>query len=187
MRLNELIYRVKAYLNNLNPRERYVFLLGAVAVILFLIIRLVIVPLTGKQERLDRVLTAKEQTLSEMMALQKEYDAIRQKTSSASARFQSREAGFTLFSFLDTLAGKAGVKGNIVYMKPSTANAGEGGQALSVVEMKLDAVSLKNLVNYLYMIEASPNMIFVKRLSITRQESKTGGVDALMQVETFKG
>lgn len=187
MRLNDLTYRVGIYLNGLNPRERYVLLFGGAAVFIFLLVQLVILPIAGKQKTLARSLVEKQLVLNEMMTLQGEYNAIRQQASRASSRFRSRQPGFTLFSFLDTLAGKAGVKGNIVYMKPSTASKGENGQELSVVEMKLDAVGLESLVGYLHMIETSPNMVFVKRLSITRQSKTTGGVDVLMQVETFKG
>ncbi|MDY6904795.1 MAG: type II secretion system protein GspM [Thermodesulfobacteriota bacterium] len=187
MKVNDLTYRIRSYINSLNPRERYVLLFGAAAVFVFLMIRLIVFPLAGKQKALARALVEKKLALSEMTALQREYEAIRQQASRASSRFQSRQPGFTLFSFLDTLAGRAGVKGNIVYMKPSTASAGEAGQELSVVEMKLDAVNLERLVGYLRMIETSPNMVFVKRLSITRQEKTAGGVDVLMQVETVKG
>jgi general secretion pathway protein M len=122
-----------------------------------------------------------------MLSVRKEVAVVSLKMHDAVNGLDGREENFTLFSFLDRLAGESGVKDSITYMKPSTEESEQGNRRLSLVEVKLEAVSLESLVSYIYMIETSRSMVFVKRLSISRQEKDIGGVDAVMQVVTVAG
>jgi len=89
-------------------------LAAAVAVIfLFILIKLIFTPVVNTKERMKESLSAKETELKEMIALKTEYDALKKSTELSEKSFLSRESGFTLFSFLDNLAGSAGVKENI--------------------------------------------------------------------------
>ena len=51
----------------------------------------------------------------------------------ARTNMAGRTSGFTLFSFLDTLAGQAGLKDRIAYMKPSTSILEDSPFKLSIV------------------------------------------------------
>jgi len=88
------------------------------------------------------------------------------------------------FSFLEQAAGKARVKGHIKYMKPS-ASRSNGRFKESMVEMKLDKISLKQLVDYLYLIESPENVVSIKRISIKDSKSAPGYLDSVMQVLTI--
>lgn len=180
--------RFSAVMAGLNRRERILVNFGAVFVVAFLLVRFVIVPLSGQQARLEKKLAEKKEMLQQMLTVQKEAASVSRRVNDSLTGQQGREEDFTLFSFLDQLAGEAGVKENITYMKPSTEETGQGGESrLSLVELKMEAVSLENLVSYMYKIETSRNMVFVKRISISRQEKDIGGVDAVMQVVTVAG
>jgi general secretion pathway protein M len=99
---------------------------------------------------------------------------------------RTRPKGFTLFSFLDQLAGQAGLKDNIDYMKPTTTTHENSPYKTSVVETKLKAVTLERLTAYIYMIETSSNMVSLKRLSISKKSKQTGYVDAVLLAETIE-
>ncbi len=171
----------------LNRRER-IFVNSAICfIVIFSLIQFVIIPLSGQQGRLEQSLANEKAKLQIMSALQKEVMVFSDKMHNAMTGLDRRDDGFTLFSFLDRLAGESGVKDTISYMKPSTEESEAGDYRLSLVEMKLEAVSLENLVSYIYKIETSRTMVFVKRLSISRQEKDIGGVDAIMQVVTVTG
>lgn len=186
-KLKTWLQDVSGIMAGLNRRER-IFINSAVAFIaVFLLVRFVIIPLSGQQARLDKTLAGEKAKLREMVSIQKEVSADSQKNRDVMIDLDGRAKDFTLFSFLDRLAGEAGVKDAITYMKPSTEESGEGSCRLSLVEMKLEAVSLESLVAYIYKIEAPQSMVFVKRLSISRQEKDIGGVDAVMQVVTITG
>ena len=69
-------------------------------------------------------------------------------------------------------------------MKPSTGK-GTGPFKESMVEMKLEAITMKQLVDTLYRVEASGGLIVIKRISITGNKKETGYLDAIFQVLTF--
>jgi general secretion pathway protein M len=100
-------------------------------------------------------------------------------------RFTNREKGFALFSFLDKLAGSAGVKKNIAYMKPSTSKLKDRPFVVSSVEMKLQNVNLKQVAQYLYSIETSQNNLVIKKLAILKSGKQQGYINAVFQVETI--
>ncbi len=72
-----------------------------------------------------------------MTVLQSEYNMIKKRTELSKLRFAKRDTGFTLFSFLDKLTGKAGIKNHVTYMKPSTSVQKNSLFKISQVEMKL--------------------------------------------------
>lgn len=178
---------ISGILIGLNRRERIFVNSAVVFVALFLLIRFVVVPISGQQGRLEQTLADKKEMLQQMIAIQKEAADVNHKLRDAKTGLDGRDKDFTLFSFLDRLAGEAGVKDAITDMKPSMEESENGSYRLSLVEMKLEAVSLENLVSYIHKIETPQSMVFVKRLSISRQEKDIGGVDAVMQVVTVTG
>lgn len=183
----DLKNRLNDTMSRLSRRERYFVMTAGVAVFLFIVARYIVAPIADTKSRLAQSLTAEKIVLEEMLALQQEYRQIKGKIAIIPDG-GNKEKAFTLFSFLDDLAGKSGVKDKIAYMKPSTAETPDGGHTLSIVEVKLETVNLKDLAAYLYMIETSEHMVFVQRLSVSRNDGgNKAGVDAVMQVETVKG
>lgn len=170
----------------LSKRERYAIYAACLFVGIFVVSQFIVSPLINKKKRLIRDLDVKTKILSEMQVLKSEYEALNKQADMTSIDFNKREKGFTLFSFLDKLSGQAGIKDHINYMKPSTTNAKDGSFKLSQVELKLKAIDLKQLTSYLYMIETSENMVFVKRLSVAQSTNPDGFIDVVMQVETYE-
>jgi general secretion pathway protein M len=124
--------------------------------------------------------------LEQMQKLQSEYAALTQSEKTSKSRFRRRPKGFTLFSFLDRLAGESGIKDRISYMKPSKKAQKNSPYKISRVEMKLEAISLEQLANYLYGIETSQNMVDITKISISKKDKKQGLLTAVLQVETVE-
>jgi general secretion pathway protein M len=175
-----------AKFNKLNRRERYA-IMAAVAIIgIFLIAQFVVEPLFSRTEQKKQNLHAKAVMLEQMRQLQAEYESLTQKTRISQSRFQNRQKGFTLFSFLDQLAGEAGIKDRISYMKPSKKVQKNSPYKISQVEMKLDDVTLEQLTNYLYGVETSKNIIDITKISISKKDVKQGLITAVLQAETIE-
>ncbi len=170
----------------LSRRERYAIYGGCCAVLLFILVRLIIFPTVDKRQHLRRALQVKTKMLEEMIALKSEYDVISTEADVSKVRFANREKGFTLFSFLDRLSGEAGIKNNIVYMKPSTSVQKNSPYKISLVEMKIQGLTLEQLTVYLHMVETSENSVNIKRLSISKKNKQEGFIEAILQVETFE-
>ena len=170
----------------LSQREQLAVLSVGGILLVYLVIQLVVSPIIGKKTSLKRSLAAKKMTLSEMHSLKAEYDTVKKQKDTKAMHMAGREKGFTLFSFLDKLAGEAGIKGNISYMKPSTSNQPNSRYKKSVVEMKVEGITMQQLSNYLHSVETSRNSVVVKRLSISSKGSKDRAITAVMQVETIE-
>lgn len=170
----------------ISKRDKYALYVGAVFLFFFLIIRLIVFPFIEKKERAERNVQSQTRVLGEMRGLKAEYETLTKQSEFSKQRFAKRKPGFTLFSFLDRLAGEAGVKENIAYMKPSKSEQKDSPYKLSIVEMKLQGINLKQLTPYLHMIETSEESVFVRRVSITKKGKGQGFIDVILQVETFE-
>jgi len=166
-------------------REKYLILFGSLAVIVFLVVQLAVFPFLEKKNRLARGVEARAQGLKEMRLLAGEYQLGRQETSDVRRILSERPPGFTLFSFLERAATDSAVRENIKYMKPSTAQT-TGPYKELMVEMKLERITLGQLVNYLYSIESPDRMIGIKRLSINEYRQDPGYLDTVIQVITYE-
>ena len=170
----------------MNKRERYAIMLAAGVIAIFLIVTLIVEPFLSRTEELKENLQDRAATLEQMRQLQSEYARLTQKTEVSKALFSRRQKGFKLNSFLVQLAGETGIRNNISSMKPSTRVQQNGPYKISRVEMKLDAVTLKQLATYLYGVETSKNMVDIKRISISKKDKKQGLLTAVLQVETVE-
>ena len=179
---------IKKYLNlkKLNRREKYIIYGAGCLLGLLIIVQLVITPFFENTNQMQRSLQTKKAELEEMRRLQAEYKTLKEKLQLSQISIGKREKGFTLFSFMDQLAGQAGIKDRISYMKPSNTVQKNSNYRISRVEMKLDAITLEQLTTYLYHIETSKNMVMVKKLSISKKEKNEGLIDAVLQVETLE-
>ena len=170
----------------MNKRERYAIMLAAGVIGIFLIVTLIVEPFLSRTDQLKKSLQDKAVMLEEMRQLQSEYNTLTQKANVSKALFSRRQKGFKLYPFLGQLAVEAGVKDNIIYMKPSTKAQVNSPYKISRVEMKLDAITLKQLTTYLYGVETSKNMVDIKRISISKKDKKQGLLTAVLQVETIE-
>ena len=57
---------------------------------------------------------------------------------------------------------------------------------MAMVEMKLQSIDLKQLTTYLYRIETSNEMVFVRRISISKEEKGRGLVNVVLNVVTYE-
>jgi len=175
-----------AKFNKLNKRERYAIMIAVGLVGIFLIVQLIIDPIFSKTEQKKKNLQTKSVMLEQMRQWQAEYDGLTQKANLSKAHFRNRQKGFTLYSFLNQLAGESDIKDRITNMKPTKKAQKNSPYKLSQVEMKLDAITLEQLTNYLYKVETSKNMVEIKKISITKKDKKQGLITAVLQVETVE-
>lgn len=170
----------------MTKRERNAVLLASGVITVFLVLQLIVFPFMDRKELQNRRLAVKTKEFKEIQILKAEYDTIRQQADRARRSITQRQGGFTLFSFLDRLAGETGLKDNIAYMKPSTSGVDNSPFKLSIVETKLQSVTMEQLTAYIYRIETSPNMVRLKRLSITRKGKEQAYLDAVLLAEAYQ-
>jgi general secretion pathway protein M len=140
----------------LNKREKIGVAAAAAAILIFLVIAVSgFSPVREKRPAVPNAGHPAAGTGADP-ALQQEYRQTAEKAEQAKRHLKRRKRGFTLFSFLETLAGKTGVKSRISYMRPSTTTSQkESPYRLSKVEMKLQDITMPQLLAYLHGIETS--------------------------------
>ena len=168
----------------LAKREKYFIAAAVTVIVVALVIELVVAPFWGRKERLQDNLAVKQNNLREMSALRQEYLALQQDSNTITQRLARRPKNFTLFSFLEQTAGEAGIKKNIKYMKPSDSTS-KGPFKESLVEMKLERITLGQMVGYLKLIESPDKLVSIKRISIQSNTKETNYLDAILQVLTI--
>lgn len=165
----------------ITPRDRIVLTVGSLFLLLFLVLQFGLFPLMDNRDRLKRGIATREKALGEMNELQAEYRQLHSKANTLLDQLAGRQNGFSLFSFLEQMAAKSDVKKSITYMKPSET-PDEGPFKEILVEMKLQAISLQQLVDFLNLIESPENVVAVKRISVQENKKESGTMDVIVQV-----
>lgn len=166
---------------NITPRDRLFLLVGGIIVFIFIILQFAVLPLIDNRQKLRQGIAARENALEEMQELQKRYQDLHRTANTLVDQLGSRPAGFSLFSFLEQNASRTDVKKNIAYMKPSEL-ADDGPFKEIYVEMKLQAISLRQLVDFLQLIESPENVVALKRVSIQENKKQKATLDVILQV-----
>ena len=169
---------------NLGGREKLVMIAGGVAVALLLFYRFGLSPALERLRMLDRLVATKERDLHEMKTLRETYLAQKRLMEEVNQSLAQRGQDFAIFSFLEELANKTGIKNNIMYMKPALTTPGELFRESSV-EMRLEGIVLPQLTRYLYDIERAPQLLRVRRLQIKPRTANPDQLDVTFQVSTF--
>ena len=171
---------------NLNRRERLIVGGAAVVLAALFFFHFAIAPVFAKKNQLNAELDAKLAIAVEMRKLSAEYRLIVNHAESALRRTANRPANFSLFSFLERLAGTSGIKEKITYMRPDTSVDELSGLTISRVEMRLQDITIEELATYLFQVEADENRVHISRMSITKSSEQEGPINVVMRVETLE-
>ncbi len=172
-------------LEQMTFREKVVLGVGVLFVAVVVVYQIMISPYLDARARLLNSIERKGTELREVIQLKQQYAEIRVEEGGIKANLAQRDSDFTLFAFLDRQAEKADVKPQIKYMKPSVITG--VGEALdeSVVELKMEGVTLERLVDFLRLTESDENVVYVRRLSIQTSARTDGYLDVILQIVTL--
>lgn len=157
-------------------------LIAGIAALLFF--SLVFSPLLDSRKRLQKSLVKKQVELQEIRTLQREYQSLQHQSGDTLQRLTQRPGNFTLFSFIEQQATLAGIKQKIGYIKPSNVES-DGPLHKSRVDMKLQQITLENLVTFLKGVESPVNVVYTSRISIQEHGKGEGYLNAVIQIVTY--
>ena len=169
----------------MNRREKIGVAAVLAIVVVVAILELAVNPLLDRYHRLERTLASQGRVMAEIQQLKGRYEALKVEAQRHRSLLSRRPKGFTLFSFLDRIAGQTGIKDRIAYMKPST-DVLKDAYRVSRVELKIQAIVMEQLVQFLYQVETAPETVTVKRLGINQTGKEEKTIDAVLQVETLE-
>ncbi len=176
--------RNKSGYDTLEKREKLIVSIGGLVLLVLLLFHFILSPVLASRKRLQRSIVDKQIELQKIAGLKKEYEEVASQVGDIADRIEKRPADFTLFSFLEKQATASEVKERVKYMKPSTEE-GEGPLLNSVVEMKLEQVTLVQLVEFLKLVESTDDVVSIGRISIQDSGKEEGLLDVIVQIVTF--
>lgn len=157
---------------------------GTAAVMVFLILLLTVFSLWEARQKLDRSIAAKERVLKEMTALGGEYAALKQQAEDIRQALIRRPRDFTLFSYLEKKAAEAQMKPNVKYINPSRPVAA-GAFEETTAEMKLDAMTMKQITDFLFAVESPRDLVSVRKIAITKMKERPEYLTITLQASTY--
>ena len=169
----------------LAQRERRVLWGGIIFICAFLLFQGVISPYLDARAKLERTLQRTQNDLLEMQILQSQYGEIKRRQGEITRLIGRREAGFSLFSFLEQQADTVRVKNRVAYMKPSLTDLDEGLQE-SAVEMKIERITLRQLIDFLDKVESEDKVVLIKRLAVQKNKKDSNLLDVVATIVTFE-
>jgi len=136
---------------SLEPKDKRTLIIGVVAALVIVLYAYVLSPLFADLARKRDLLPKKEKDLAEMLVLRDQYRELQQRLQQAQAAASKRGP---LLTEIENLTKRANLAGKIVSLKPQ-AGVQAGGVTESLVEIKLDNITLYDVVNYVYLMEKS--------------------------------
>jgi hypothetical protein len=172
-------------MNSLSHREKNTLITGTVLAAVFLFFQFVFLPLLDKKKDLERILLVEKQSFAQIKTLEKQYRTTTQNLDMQRKILETRATDFTLFSFLDFQAEKSGVKSHIDYMRPLSVDLEDGPYAIAKIKLKLKAIYLNNLTEFIRRVETSENGIHTVSLSLSPAGRNKNLLDAAMEFQTL--
>ena len=156
---------------------------GAVlaAVFLFLV---VIDPLMATIDKLDRQARRKAKDSQELVLIAQEYVVKQARVMKLEQRMPIPPAQFSLLAFMEEATTTAQIRDRIVGLQPQAPIVVQGYQE-TAVDLRLDGVSLPQLLALLMAIEQAPYDIQVHHLQMKPKYDNPVNLDATLKIVTY--
>ncbi len=142
----------------LEERDKKVLIYGGVAAAVILLYALVLSPISSDLSHKRDLIPRKEKELAEVKELRTQYVEIQKRLQEAQAAAAQRGP---LLTDMENFNKRANLSGKIVSMKPQAGVQTEGFKE-SIVEVKLENITLYDIVNYVYLLEK--NTLRIRKL-----------------------
>ncbi len=169
----------------LSKRDRTALIVCAIVLVIVGALQLILLPALEEREKLFAMEGVKEKAIKEICQMKQEYQDLNRMNLDDQKSLAHRKKDFTLFSHIDFLAQKSGVKDNVVSMQPLSRTAAKANYSVSVVRIKLEALHLGELVNFLHLIETADSAVHIKSISLSKTGKDKKMLEAIIESETF--
>ena len=176
---------MKRFWEQLTKRQKYTVISGLVFVAAALLIQFAVFPYFDARQRVRNAIAGSEKTLRELATLGAEYGVLRQRSEEIRRVIERRPPGFALFSYLEKRASDVGVKTNIKSINP-LKSAPAGAYEETAVEMRLDKLTMKQLTDFLYVLESREDLVRIRKMSVGKMKESPEYLSVLIQVFTYQ-
>lgn len=142
-------------------------------------------PTLERTKTLHRVISEKQDELQKLRTGSKEYLSLRKNLDSVLTKVASQDKGFELLPFLESLIREHGLAKQVGTMKQQVLKLG-ASHSETIVEIKLENLTLKQLVDFLRKIESSTVLARIKSLYIKKNLTNTDMLDSVVEIHNPK-
>jgi general secretion pathway protein M len=175
---------MKDFWERLTNKQQMIFLAGGSIALVFILIQWVILPIVENHDRTKSALTANQRILKQMVPMTAEYGNLKQDAAQIEGILAARPRDFNLFSYVEKKTGEAAIKPQVKSINPSKTTA-SGPYEETAVDIKLELVTLKQLLNFIYLIESPMDLVKIKSFSITKNKEKGEYLNATLQIVSY--
>lgn len=133
----------------LEPKDKKTLIVGAIAALIIVLYAFVVSPLTSDLTRKRELIPKKERDLVEIRVLKDQYLEMNRRLQQTQATAAKRGP---LLTEIENLTKRANLNSKMVSLKPQAGVQTEAFKE-SIVEIRLDNITLYDIVNYVYMLE----------------------------------
>ena len=167
-----------------SQRERLLVSAGGAIVAAALVFLLIIDPLMATIDKLDRQARRKAKDSQELALVAQEYVIKQARIAKLEQRMPSPPAQFSLLAFMEEATTTAQIRDRIVGMQPQAPVVVQGYQE-TAVDLRLDGVSLPQLLALLVAIEQAPYDVQVHHLQMKPKYDNPVNLDATLRIVTY--
>jgi len=176
---------IKTFWNKLDTKQRKLVAGAAIFVLIALILEIAVFPFAQAKKNLDKAINISQKKLAEINELSAEFASLEAKTATIKRAVSMHGADFTLFSYLEKKATQAKVRGRIKYMNSSKGALSSSFEE-SLVDMKLDKITIKQLTDFLYYAESPEDLVRIKKITINKMKENPEYLSAQLQISSLQ-
>jgi general secretion pathway protein M len=179
-----MMQMLKERWQHFSPRERIIVSVGGAMVAAALVFLLIVDPLLASIDKLDRQAKRKAKDSQELALVSQEYLLKQARITKLEQRMPSPPAQFSLLAFMEEATTTAQIRDRIVGMQPQAPITVQGYQETSV-DLRLDGVTLPQLLALLVAIEQAPYDVQVRHLQMKPKYDNPVNLDATLKIVTY--
>ena len=176
---------IKTFWEKLDAQQRKLVAGAAILVLIVLIMEIAVFPFWEAKTKLTKAIQVNQKKLDELSKLDAEFTLQEAAMARTKSALSARSADFTLFAYLEKKATQANVRGRIKQM-----NSSKGIQSISLeeslIDMKLEKITIKQLTDFLYFVESPADLVKIKKITINKMKENPEYLSAQLQISSFQ-
>jgi general secretion pathway protein M len=179
-----MMQMLKERWQHFSQRERIIVSAGGAMVAAALVFLLIIDPLMATIDKLDRQARRKAKDSQELALVAQEYVVKQARIAKLEQRMPIPPAQFSLLAFMEEATTTAQIRDRIVGMQPQAPIVVQGYQE-TAVDLRLDGVSLPQILALLVAIDQAPYDVQVHHLQMKPKYDNPVNLDATLRIVTY--
>ncbi|MFZ5874971.1 MAG: type II secretion system protein GspM [Nitrospirota bacterium] len=177
--------RLSAWWRERTGRERLVLGGGAAAVLVLAVYGLAVDPLLERNALLDRRIANRQEDFDRVSKLSAEYRVAADQVAILDQRVSTTPGSFALLSFLEESATAQQIRNRLASIRPQPAQTSAPYREVTA-EVKLEAITLPQIVAYLEALDRAPQRLRIKSLRLKTRYADPKLLDGSFVVSTYE-